>query len=99
MLNPKKLKKLTPEQCIAIAVIVDPTIQWKLIQSKNKWNGFDLIGKDESEDGKCENIVQIDYSKDTKGKSRIRLYKGDGLEEYNLTEKELMKVDDYLDII
>jgi hypothetical protein len=61
----KSLKDLTPEQCIKIASIAEPNINWKFIVSKDKWDGFDLIGDSDNENDYCKYIFQIDYQDNT----------------------------------
>ena len=79
----KNLKDLTPEECIEIAKILVPEVNWNLIQSKNKWDGFDLIDENESEET-SKVIFQIDYRDESllNGKDRFRFY-------HNLNEIKL----------
>jgi hypothetical protein len=93
----KNLKNLTPEQCIEIATIVKPDVEWKFIKSSNEWEGFDLIEKSDDESGICNFIFQIEYSnKDIKLSQRFRLYID--LYEYPLSEEKLEKIVNYLEI-
>ena len=59
----KRLKNLTPEQCIEIAKFEQPFIDWKYVKSKYLWEGHDLIpnGKEVDRDIQIP-IFQIDYS-------------------------------------
>lgn len=72
----KALKDLTPEECIKIASIVEPDVEWKFIRSVIKWDGFDLVEKDNLDPLKAKHIFQIDYSSDKKlkNKPRFRIY-------------------------
>lgn len=64
------LSKLSPDQCIEIAKLVEPSVNWVFYQSKeNPWNGFDLVDKESierlerEEEGEFlyEHIFQIDF--------------------------------------
>lgn len=82
----KNLKDLTPEECILIAKILVPDVNWKLILSKNKWDGFDLIDESKTEET-SEVILQIDYRDVSllNRKDRFRFY-------HNLNEIKLHQV-------
>ncbi|HET6226038.1 MAG TPA: hypothetical protein VFF27_07145 [Bacteroidia bacterium] len=84
------LKNLTEEQAVKIATISHPDIKWKLIHSKNHWDGFDLIEEDGTEDDSTFNF-QIDYRTEVKlnQSPRFRFY--ENLFEY--------KCNNYQDII
>lgn len=72
----RTLKDLTQEECIKIASIAEPNIKWKLIQSSDKWDGFDLIEKDCENETISKYIFQIDYrsTEELKSKARFRIY-------------------------
>lgn len=87
------LKNLTPEQCIEIASIAEPTKKWKLIQSKHIWDGFDLIeDADGIDETNSKYVFQIDFRDELEldGKERFRLYKN--LEEYPITQYRLFRI-------
>jgi len=92
----KNLKDLTPEECIKIATIAEPNVEWKFIQSENKWNGFDLIGVDDNENDICKNIFQIVYNDVVEfGKeSRFRIYVD--LCEFPIDDDKLDEINNYL---
>lgn len=72
----RTLKDLTQDECIKIASLAEPEVEWKFIQSNNKWNGFDLVEKDCKHENVAKFIFQIDYrsDEDIKSKSRFRFY-------------------------
>ena len=73
----KALKDLTTEQCVTIASMIEPGVDWVLVQSKKAWNGFDLVEKEfENDQTNAKYIFQIDYSESEylTEKVRFRLY-------------------------
>lgn len=56
----RNLKDLTQEECIEIAKIINPDVNWKFVVSEYTWDGFDLVDA-ESEIMPHKNIVQIGY--------------------------------------
>ena len=78
----RTLKDLTQEECIKIASLGQPDVDWKFVQSSDKWNGFDLVEQDCENDSVAKYIFQIDYRSDEeiKSKSRFRFY--EDLHEY-----------------
>ncbi len=90
----KELKDLTPAECVTIASIAEPNVTWEFVQSKNKWNGFDLIEAG-SEGDISKFIFQIDYSnEELKGKSRFRIY--ENLHDYHIDYEKEVKIYEYL---
>lgn len=68
----RKFKSLTKDECIKIASLLAPNINWEFHQSDNEWDGFDLVC---GFDGAVfEKIFQIDYSKDVEFENRFRYY-------------------------
>ena len=57
----RTLKDLTQEECIKIASIANPDVEWKFVQSSSKWDGFDLVEKDCDNENIAKYIFQIDY--------------------------------------
>lgn len=57
----RTLNELTPEECVNIATIAEPNVDWKFIQSNEKWNGFDLIENSCVDEKYAKHIFQIDY--------------------------------------
>jgi hypothetical protein len=94
----KNLKDLTPQECIKIASIVEPNVDWKIIQSKYVWDGFDLIEKGDDE-SISKYIFQIDYRSDEMvgSKSRFRFYKD--LYQYNIDDTEMKQILIYLETL
>lgn len=72
----RTLKDLTQEECIKIASIAKPDVEWKFVQSSDKWDGFDLVEKDCENENIAKYIFQIDYrsSEELKSKTRFRIY-------------------------
>lgn len=75
------LKDLTPEECVKIASIAVPHIEWQFHQSREKWDGFDLVVKEwDSSDLMAKGITlyafQIDYRSEEKlkGEPIFRFY-------------------------
>lgn len=87
----RTLKDLTQEECIKIASIAEPDVEWKFIQSSNKWDGFDLIEKDCEQENISKYVFQIDYRSDgiIKSKSRFRLY--EDLHEYPVDNNKILE--------
>ncbi len=93
----KNLKDLTKEECIKIACIAFPTINWKFIQSKEIWDGFDLIDIESNENEyPAYYIFQIDYraEKELNSKSRFRFYQD--LNEYTIDGKKIEEILNYI---
>ncbi|MFW5847888.1 MAG: hypothetical protein ACOCVF_03130 [bacterium] len=84
----RTLKNLTRDECVNIATIANPEINWVFIEcpTEYEWNGFDLVDKDSEHSRFREFIFQIDYSENIKQEFRFRLYKN--LEEYRVTNLE-----------
>ena len=78
----RTLKELTQDECIKIASLAEPNVEWKYVQSSDKWDGFDLVEKDCHNENIAKFIFQIDYRSDEeiKSKSRFRIY--EDLHEY-----------------
>ena len=78
----RTLKDLTKDECVKIASIGEPNVEWKFVQSSCKWDGFDLIEKDCEDEIISKFIFQIDYRSDEEIfiKSRFRFY--EDLKEY-----------------
>lgn len=95
----KALKDLTPAECVKIASIVEPDVEWKFIQSTSKWNGFDLVEKDCQNPIKAKHIFQIDYraAEEIKDQPRFRIY-DENLFEYGVGSK-MTSILDYLNTI
>ena len=53
----RKLKDLTQDECIEIAKIINPDVNWEFILPDIVWNGFDLVDKISYD----KNNVQISY--------------------------------------
>lgn len=80
----RTLKNLTQEECINIASLAEPNVEWKFVQSSNKWDGFDLVEKYCENEITAKYIFQIDYrsKEELKSKPRFRIYKD--LNEYSV---------------
>ena len=39
----RNLKDLTQDECIEIAKIINPNVNWKFVVSEYTWDGFDLV--------------------------------------------------------
>ena len=78
----RTLKDLTQNECIKIATISEPNVEWKFVQSSDKWDGFDLVENDCENENIAKYIFQIDYrsNEELKSKPRFRIYKD--LQEY-----------------
>ena len=87
----KTLKDLTQDECIKIASIAEPNVEWRFIQSSDKWDGFDLVEKDCENETIAKYIFQIDYRLDEeiKSKPRFRIYKN--LHEYSVNIEAIIK--------
>lgn len=56
------LKNLTPEQCVEIANLAVPNLNWEYTNKyEGTWDGFDLIVNEPDEDGFFEHIFQISF--------------------------------------
>ena len=86
----RTLKDLTQDECIKIASISEPNIEWKFIQSSDKWDGFDLVEKDCENGNIAKYIFQIDYRSDEeiKSKPRFRIY--EDLHEYSVNIEAIL---------
>lgn len=58
----RNLKDLTQDECIEIAKIINPNVNWKFVVSEYTWDGFDLVDAESENLRYNNNIVQIDYS-------------------------------------
>lgn len=85
----KNLKNLTTSQCIDIARIVNPFVDWKIIIPEHKWDGIDLRGGDF--------IFQIDLREDT-DQQPFRYYcmANNNVVEKPLSQDTLLKIFKYL---
>jgi hypothetical protein len=92
----KKLKDLTPEECVQIASIAEPDVEWKFVRSVCKWDGFDLIEKECKNENISKYIFQIDYRSDEElgSVSRFRFY--EDLHLYPLSEDIILRINNYL---
>ena len=69
----RNLKNLTPEQCVDIAKIIDPTVEWSFKKYED-WEGYDVIGKvDDEYYGTVTICVQLEYEQPAT-RNQIRLY-------------------------
>ena len=87
----RTLKDLTEDECIKIASISEPNVEWKFVQSSYKWNGFDLIEKNREYGTIAKYIFQIDYNSDEelKSKPRFRIY--ENLQEHSVNIEVIME--------
>lgn len=73
----KTLSKLTKEQCLHIANLINPDINWRIeyLPKDLQWNGVDIV-ESTAEQKELNYIVQIDYRDEIelKGQNRIRYY-------------------------
>lgn len=91
--QPKRgLKDLTQDECIEIAKIINPNVNWKFIPAK--WDGFNLVDV-ESPNGEHKNIVQISYNT---VKAIFREFDAD-LYEINISDRTVYKIILYLQFI
>ena len=95
----RNLSNLKPDECLMIASLVEPDKDWKLVESKFSWNGFDMIYISDIDGIHTSYIFQIDYRFNTEMslKSRFRLY--DGIDEYPISNLQLGLITNYLDSI
>jgi len=85
-----KIQNLTAEQCIHIAKIAEPTIDWNFVENQpNKWDGFDLLGE-KQEDGSYDGIFQISFS------GHFSFF-DEGLNEYKVSGQEKQQIIKYLE--
>lgn len=86
----RTLKNLTPDECVKIASIIEPNVEWKFHQSDDVWNGFDLIDKNSENENISRYIFQIDYrsNEELKSNSRFRLYVD--LHEFRIDEEPIL---------
>ena len=87
----RTLKDLTQEECIKIASIAEPNVEWKFTQSSDKWNGFDLVENDCENESIAKYIFQIDYrsNEELKSKPRFRFY--EDLYEYSVNIEAIIE--------
>ena len=87
----RTLKDLTQDECIKIASISEPNVEWKFVQSSDKWDGFDLIENDCEKESVAKHIFQIDYrsAEELKSKSRFRIY--EDLHEYSVNIEAIIE--------
>ena len=87
----RTIKDLTQEECIKIASIAEPNVEWKFIQSSDKWDGFDLVEKDWEHENVAKYIFQIDYrsTEELKSKPRFRIY--EDLHEYSVNIEAIIE--------
>ena len=86
----RTLKDLTQEECIKIASIAEPNVEWKFVQSSDKWDGFDLVEKNCENESIAKYIFQIDYrsNEELKSKPRFRIY--EDLLDYSVNIEAIM---------
>lgn len=84
----ENLKNLTTSQCIDIARIVNPFVDWKIIIPEHKWDGIDLAGGDF--------IFQIDLREDTDQPLRYYSTANNNIIERPLSQDTLLKIFKYL---
>lgn len=65
------LKDLTPEECVKVASIAVPDIEWQFHQSTEKWDGFDLTEKHWAGKILAKYVFQIDYRSEEKLKGEL----------------------------
>ena len=84
----EKIKNLTKEQCVAIAKIIRPEVNWQYTVSKKcPWDGHDLINEDETF------ILQLNYS--SNNNPLILLFRD--LEEVRISQELIYKAFEYID--
>lgn len=87
----KSLKDLTPEECVHIAKIIEPSKNWVMFYyDSHTYEGFDIIQENVSI--LQTSIVRIDYSKQTYG---IRYY-DERKSQKSLPTHTLNKIEEYL---
>lgn len=87
----RTLKDLTQDECIKIASIAEPNVEWKLVQCSYKWDGFDLVEKDCEHQNIAKYIFQIDYrlNEELTSKPRFRIY--ENLHEYSVNIEGILE--------
>lgn len=87
----RTLKDLTEDECIKIASIAEPNVEWKFVHSADKWDGFDLVEKDCEHENVAKYIFQIDYRsiEELKSKQRFRIY--EDLHEYSVNIEAIIE--------
>lgn len=88
----RNLKDLTRYECIEIAKIINPNVNWKFIPAK--WGGFNLVDV-ESPNCDYKNLVQISYNTD---KNIFREF-DKCLRELNISDRTVYKIILYLQSI
>jgi hypothetical protein len=78
----RTLKDLTQDECIKIASLGEPDVEWKFTQSSDQWDGFDLVEKDCGNEQIAKYIFQIDYRSNEVIKSQHRFRVYEDLHEY-----------------
>jgi len=91
----KNLKDLNKQQCVKIASIAEPQIEWELVFEESKWEGFDLIDKG-SKPRYAKYIFQIDYrsEKELMSKPRFRFY--EDLHEFDIPKEKIAMIERYI---
>lgn len=86
----KQIKDLKPHNCVEIAKIVYPEIEWRYVVSDNKWNGHDLVGDlIDSNFSEYNDYFQIGFDGEYS-------YFDAGLNEYKILGEEKLKVNNYI---
>jgi hypothetical protein len=93
----KNLKDLTQEECVKIAQIINPKIDWEFYISKHRWNGFDIIEKSEMDITTYDSweCVQIDLDFEHPQKLAFKHFKD--LEEVRISDFTFAKIFYYLE--
>ena len=95
----RNLKDLTQDECIEIAKIINPNVNWKFIVSKSTWDGFDLVDV-ESQIMPHKNFVQIGHSDNSFPNSNAIFREFDAnLYEINISDRTVYKIILYLQSI
>lgn len=89
----RNLKDLTQDECIEIAKIINPNVNWKFIIPKSTWDGFDLV---DTESENFNTIVQIGYFPDNK--TLFQQFDAN-LYEINISDRTVYKIILYLQSI
>lgn len=89
----RNLKDLTQDECIEIAKIINPDVNWKIIIPEHTWDGFDLVDA-ESNTIPHNNIVQICYNSN----ELFREFDSE-LYEINISDRTVYKIILYLQSI
>ena len=92
------LKNLTPQQCIDVAKISEPDIEWRFVsddEQKYPWSGHDLVTDSGDPELPHNNIFQIDYAENVEFEERFRVY--EDLMQYKA--QNLEKIREYLEAL